>query len=542
MTPTETPTDPQPQPWHRMAPRLGSDAEFAAVRGMLAQCGFTQERVFERLGIAGAGEYKPVWLGGSNLPEAKDALDALILLLMDGDYVAGETLARLLPAGAVEQLEALRLIGRDPQNPEKWFGGCTLFPTRGLLLASDRASSPDGARHPSSADMVYPPAIDTTAVFMSTLPETPCDALLDLCTGSGVAALDFARYARHAWGTDIAARSVQFAEFNRRLNGIQNATMLQGDLYAPVEGLTFDRIVAHPPYVPVRKNELIFRDGGEDGEQILRRIVEDVPRFLRPGGRFYTMVTAADCEDQAFEDRLRLWLGPHAAEFDLVLVAHTERRPRDVAVDSFLGGNTSAGDIRYRHEMWERRKTKSLFHGRVLMRRQPLAGRHCASGAEACPNEPGSPIKRLPGAAARPAFTQRVLRGQGFTQAHVEWLLEWGTAAHDAASREQLMELHPRLSPHAELGVIHRVRNGRFAPEGFSLRCKRPFDAERILPLWLAQIVAQCDGRTSWQGQLENAWNAGLVSREMTAAEFLSVLEPLVSKGLLWVAEKPLPG
>jgi hypothetical protein len=291
--------------------------------------------------------------------------------------------------------------------------------------------------------------------------------------------------------------------------------MLQGDLYAPVEGLTFDRIVTHPPYVPARKNEMIFRDGGEDGEQILRRIVEGVPAFLRPGGRFYTTVTAADCEGQAFEDRLRLWLGPVAAEFDLVLVAHTERTPKDVAVDSLLGGNTTAEDIRYRHEMWERRKTKSVFHGRVLMRRHE---------------------------APRTAFTQRVRRGQGFTPAHVEWLLEWGTEVRDAVSHARLMGLRPYLSPHAELGVIHRVRNGQLAPEGFSLRCRGPFDAARTLPPWLAQIVAQCDGRTTWQEQLENARTAGLVAREMTAAEFLTVLEPLVANGLLWIAEKPLPG
>ncbi len=104
------------------------------------------------------------------------------------------------------------------------------------------------------------------------------------------------------------------------------------------------------------------------------------------------------------------------------------------------------------------------------------------------------------------------------------------------------MELRPCLSPHAELGVIHRVRDGRFVPEAFSLRCRRPFEVERVLPPWLAQIVAQCDGRTSWQDQLENARNAGLVAREMTAAEFLSVLEPLVSNALLWVGEWPLPG
>ena len=57
-------------------------------------------------------------------------------------------------------------------------------------------------------------------------------------------------------------------------------------------------------------------------EQILRRLVEGVPRHLRPGGSFYTFVTAADCEGQPFEDRLRLWLGEAQAEFDVVLAAH----------------------------------------------------------------------------------------------------------------------------------------------------------------------------------------------------------------------------
>jgi SAM-dependent methyltransferase len=383
-----------------------------------------------------------------------------------------------------------------------------------MLMASDRASSPDGAMPAASADMVYPPAIDTTAVFLLTLPETPCEALLDLGTGSGIAALDSARYAGHAWGTDIAERSVQFAEFNRRLNGIQNATMLQGDLYAPVEGLTFDRIVSHPPYVPARNDQMIFRDGGPDGEQILRRIVEGVPRFLRPGGRFYTVATAADCEGQAFEDRLRLWLGENAAEFDLVLVAHTQRRPKAVALDAFLGGSTAPEDIRYRHEMWERRKTKSVVHCSVLLRRHEGTLR---------------------------AFTERVSKGQGCTRAHVEWLLEWGTAVRDDTFRDGLMESRPSLSPYAEMSVIHRVRDGGMVPEVFSLRCTRPFHAERRLPPWLAQIVSSCDGSTTWQELLETAGEAGLAPRG-TASEFLTVLDPLVSQGLLWIAERPLPG
>ena len=506
--------NPDPTVSLRLPPRLGSDAEFAAVRGMLAACGFTAERVAERLGIAGISEYQPIRRGRTNLLTAEEALDALILLLMDGESVAEETLERLLPAGALGQMAALDLVARDAVHAGLWFAGCTLFPTRGMVLAGDRAAAPDGAALPMTSDAVYPAAIGNTVAFLATLPETPCDALLDIGTGTGVAALDGARYARHAWGTDIAARSVQFAEFNRRLNGIANATMLEGDLYDPVEGLTFDRIATHPPYVPARKNTMVFRDGGEDGEQILRRIVEGVPRFLRPGGRFYTMVTAADCEGQPLEDRLRLWLGAAQWEFDLVLAAHTLTSPKDLAANSFLRQNTAVEDILYRHEIWARRKVRFLFHGSVLMRRHERA---------------------------RPAFTARVLKGEGFTPSHVEWLLKWGREVREAAWMERLMESRPSLSPHAEMAVLHRVRDGQLVPEAFSLRCDRPFEAECMLQPWLAQIAARCDGETSWRAHFERAKRDGAVPEVTAEAEFLTLLEPLVSNGLLCIAERPFP-
>jgi methylase of polypeptide subunit release factors len=508
-------TNPQSQVSHRIAPRLGSEEEFAAVRGILAECGFTPKPICERLGIAALDTYQPNRFGTANLRTAEQAVDALILLLMDGEYVSAETLERLLPAGAVEKLESLSLIARDPQRPEMWFGGCILFPTRGMWLASDRVAVLGSDSPPASGDLVFPAAIENTVAFMATLPEIPCSALLDLGTGSGVAALDGARYASRAWGTDIAERSVHFAEFNRRLNGIQNATMLQGDLYAPVEGLTFDRIVTHPPYVPARTNAMIFRDGGEDGEQILRGIVEGLPRFLRPGGRFYSFVVAADCEDQWFEERLRLWLGAAEAEFDLVLAAHTLTDPRDLTANSFLGQHTALEDVLYRHEIWRLRKVKFLFNGSVLIRRHN---------------------------SARPAITARVLTGEGFTPRHVEWLLEWSTEVHDATRLESLMELRPFLSPHAELAVTHRVRDGQLAPEVFSLRSNRPYESDCLLQPWLAEIVAHCDGKTSWREHFERAKSGGAIPGLTPAGEFLEVLEPLVSNGLMWVAERPLPG
>ena len=259
---------------------------------------------------------------------------------------------------------------------------------------------------------------------------------------------------------------------------------------------------------------MIFRDGGEDGEQILRRIVEGVPRFLRPGGRFCCMVTAADCDGQAFEDRLRLWLGAAEAEFDLVLAAYTLTRPKDLAANSFLGRNTEVEDILYRHEIWTRRKVQFLFHGSVLIRRHETP---------------------------RPAFTARVLKGEGFTPRHVEWLLEWNAEIRDFAAAGRLMEFRPFLSPNAEMGVTHRVRDGRFMPEVFSLRCNQPFDAECMLQPWMAQIAARCDGRTTWREHLAQAKGDGMIAEAVTAEEFLAVLEPLVSNGLLRIPERPFP-
>jgi release factor glutamine methyltransferase len=72
----------------------------------------------------------------------------------------------------------------------------------------------------------------------------------------------------------------------------------RGDLLAPLpralEGRV-DVVVGVVPYVPTGDLRLLHRDaltfestlsydGGEDGTALLRRVVADSPRFLRPGG------------------------------------------------------------------------------------------------------------------------------------------------------------------------------------------------------------------------------------------------------------------
>ena len=156
-----------------------------------------------------------------------------------------------------------------------------LYPAESLLIASDVAALPDGdgARW---WDLVYAAITTNTKNFLSTMPRRPCKAFLDLCSGTGVAALAAAStFADHAWAIDVADRSTQFASFNARLNDVNNVTIVSGDLYAPVAGLTFDRIVAHPPYVPARETRMVYRDGGSDGEGVTRRIIARLTSLLR---------------------------------------------------------------------------------------------------------------------------------------------------------------------------------------------------------------------------------------------------------------------
>lgn len=116
---------------------------------------------------------------------------------------------------------------------------------------------------------------------------------IDLCTGSGAvaAALVAARTAARVVATDSDARAVACA----RANGIE---AYHGDLFAavpPALGAGTDVVVAVVPYVPTGELRLLPRDtlrfeaashydGGRDGVDLLRRVVTDAPRFLRPGG------------------------------------------------------------------------------------------------------------------------------------------------------------------------------------------------------------------------------------------------------------------
>src|SRR5258706_11191336 len=123
----------------------------------------------------------------------------------------------------------------------------------------------------------------------------------DLCTGSGCVAITLARERPtcKVFAVDASPPALDVARDNAvRLGAIAQVAWIAGDLFEPLaklEGLKFDLITANPPYIPegeiaslsvdIRAFEpRIALSGGADGLDVIRRIVQEAGRFLRPGG------------------------------------------------------------------------------------------------------------------------------------------------------------------------------------------------------------------------------------------------------------------
>jgi release factor glutamine methyltransferase len=130
--------------------------------------------------------------------------------------------------------------------------------------------------------------------------------VLDLCTGSGCIAAAIAHHLKSAIviATDVSAPAAEIATRNMaRLGLAERVNVLAGDLFAPLDSLVdraqpFDMIVSNPPYIPSREIDDLDRsvrdyeprvalDGGPDGLDLHRRILELAPARLTAGGRVF---------------------------------------------------------------------------------------------------------------------------------------------------------------------------------------------------------------------------------------------------------------
>jgi methylase of polypeptide subunit release factors len=218
-----------------------------------------------------------------------------------------------------------------------------LYPVGGILIVSDRRSDPEGGAYVPPEDHVFPACYPGTLHYLHMLPETAGLDALDLCGGSGVGAIRFARTAASAATADVAPRATFFAAFNARLNGVAIASYC-GDMYAPLEGRRFDVIAAHPPYAPSAGRVSIARQAGPAGEDVIRGAVAGLPQHLRVGGLAMIVGRGSDRAGRRFEDRAREWLGDAAPEFDVLFGIGGAYSIEEVVASMHLSSSSEADD------------------------------------------------------------------------------------------------------------------------------------------------------------------------------------------------------
>lgn len=132
------------------------------------------------------------------------------------------------------------------------------------------------------------------------LEETSSPRVCDVGTGSGCIAVSilWMRKDAQAFALDISPAALAIAERNAARNNVRDRmTYRISDCFAALDSSNarFSMIVSNPPYVPendlatlqreVRDHEpRIALTPGGDGLQIIRRLLDDAPRFLTFGG------------------------------------------------------------------------------------------------------------------------------------------------------------------------------------------------------------------------------------------------------------------
>ncbi len=122
--------------------------------------------------------------------------------------------------------------------------------------------------------------------------------VLDVCTGTGCIIISLAAYKNdlEARGCDISEEAILLARENAVRNRAEVDFVLS-DLYENIEG-KYDVIISNPPYIAgpvidtlmeeVKDHEpRIALDGGDDGLDFYRRLIDGADEKLLPGGMLF---------------------------------------------------------------------------------------------------------------------------------------------------------------------------------------------------------------------------------------------------------------
>jgi ribosomal protein L3 glutamine methyltransferase len=159
-------------------------------------------------------------------------------------------------------------------------------------------------------------------------------AAMDMCTGSGCLAILMAHAFpnAHIVAVDLSRDALDVAAANIAAYGLEDRIeLVQSDGFTAVPEQPFDFILSNPPYVTRESMEALPAEylhepgialgSGEDGLDLVRKLLADAPRYLKPEGLLAVEVGHNRAiVEKAFPDLAPTWLSAPSGDDKIFLL------------------------------------------------------------------------------------------------------------------------------------------------------------------------------------------------------------------------------
>jgi ribosomal protein L3 glutamine methyltransferase len=262
---------------------------------------------------------------------ATSALDEAAFLILESLHLPVDDFNAFADARLTAREKTMlgdRLVRRiEARIPAAYLTGRTYL--HGLSFRADpRAIIPRSF----IADLIFSPLFDGSGGPEALVGDPDAiTRVLDLCTGGGSLAI----LAAHAFpnavidAVELSPEAAALAAENIADYGLEyRVNLLQGDLFSPVGKATYDLILTNPPYVDAETMAMLpeeFRHepamalgSGEDGLDLVRRILREAPKHLGTGGGMLCEIGLGRAAlEEAYPETPFLWLDTEASEAEV---------------------------------------------------------------------------------------------------------------------------------------------------------------------------------------------------------------------------------
>jgi methylase of polypeptide subunit release factors len=381
-------------------------------------------------------------------------------------------------------------------------GSVVIIPVEDLLFMSD-AFRMLGTEQASRFVL---PASTHSANFLRLLTmRTPVDATLDLGCGCGIQALFAARHSGSVVATDVSQSALWYTEVNAMLNGLDNIECIEGSLFAPVEGRTFDLIVSNPPFIISPSETFVYRDSAMDLDEFCSVLASEAPRYLNEGGHLQMLCEWAEVSGQSWLERIGGWVRGcdawvlHAPP--LPPAAYVRQRSNDISGDSI-----SSGPADEWMAYFDKNNVVAVHPGMLTLRRRD--GQNWLH------------VQNLPGDVTQPAG-EAVVDGIGA----VDFL--------ESCDEESLLDATLTL---AEKLIAERMEeNGKTS--GIYLKIDNALKIDAEIDGAVAAFLNLFNGQKTVRQCIAEFGDATEADRDALTSDLLSILRVFVSRGFLVPAE-----